>query len=88
MTKAEEMRMLTERAKLVKGAEIAKKHKEYVHKLIRDKVRVAANKGKKSAVIKLNRHYSISTIIDLFTQEHFKVERKSKNGKQTIVVNW
>ena len=89
MTKAEEMRTVTNKVNEQKRTIRFKIHESYVNKLIDKKISKLANKGRTTYTFKLPKRFSPSTIITLFAQHKFDAtESRQKGHRYIIKVKW
>ena len=88
MTKAEEMRKVTNRAIEKRQQASAERHHYYVQKLIDRKIRKRALASCSSCEIKVGRWYSPTLTVEAFEKMGFEVKRNSKNGKVILLVKW
>lgn len=88
MTKAEQLRKITDETLAQARAEKIKKHKTYAEKIINGKCRFFASIGKSSAKVKLRTKYSPSLVVDAIVDHGFEVVQSSKNGRAILTIKW
>ena len=88
MTKAEQLRKITDETLAQARAEKIKKHKAYAEKIINGKCRFFASIGKSSAKVKLRTRYSPSLVVDAIVDHGFEVVQSSKNGRAILTIKW
>ena len=88
MTKAEQLRKITDETLAQARAEKIKKHKIYAEKIINGKCRFFAGIGKSSAKVKLRTRYSPSRVVDALVDHGFEVVQSSKNGRAILTIKW
>lgn len=88
MTKAEEMRKITDKVQEQKGLERKKQYDNYVEKLIKNKIKLVALLGRSSVTIKIKKQFAQSVVAQHFIDRNFETKLASKNGKHYITVKW
>ena len=88
MTKAEEMRKITDQVNEQKRADRIAEHNKYVTKIINGKIKTIALFGRSSATIKVRKRYSPALTIEQFENRGFEVKRASHNGKAILTIKW
>lgn len=88
MTKAEQLRKITDETLAQARVEKIKKHKTYAEKIINGKCRFFASIGKSSAKVKLRSKYSPSLVVDAIVDHGFEVVQSSKNGRAILTIKW
>ena len=88
MTRAEEMRKITDKANEQKRVERLAKHEKYVSKIINGKVKFAANLGLGSCNVKVKKTFSPTLTKDAFEKHGFEVTESRKNGRSIFKLKW
>ena len=88
MTRAEEMRKITDKANEQKRIERLAKHEKYVGKIIGRKVRLAATLGLGSCSVKIKKRFSPTLTKDAFEKHGFEVTESRKNGRSIFKLKW
>jgi hypothetical protein len=88
MTKAEQLRKITDEALAKVRAEKVAKHKAYADKIISGKCRFYAGLGKGSVKVKLRKKFSPSLVVDAIVDHGFAVIESSKNGRAILTIKW
>ena len=88
MTKAEEMRKITDKANEQKRAERLAKHEKYVSKIINGKVRLAATLGFGTCDVKIKKKFSSALVKDALEKHGFEVTESRKNGRSIFKLKW
>lgn len=88
MTRAEEMRKITDKANEQKRIERLAKHERYVSKIINGKVKLAANLGLGSCNVKVKKRFSPTLTKDAFEKHGFEVTESRKNGRSIFKLKW
>lgn len=88
MTRAEEMRKITDKANEQKRVERLAKHEKYVSKIINGKVKFAANLGLGSCSVKIKKRFSPTLTKDAFEKHGFEVTESRKNGRSIFKLKW
>lgn len=88
MTKAEEMRKLTNKANEQRKNEILAKHEKYVNQIINGKVVFAATLGLGSCTIKVKKRFSPTMVKDALERHGFEVTESRKNGRSIFKLKW
>ena len=88
MTRAEEMRKVTDKANEQKRVERLTKHEKYVGKIINGKVRFAAVLGLGSCSVKIKKRFSPTLAKDAFEKHGFEVTESRKNGRSIFKLKW
>ena len=81
MTKAEEMRKITDKANEQIRVERLAKHEKYVGKIINGKVGLAATLGLGTCTIKVKKRFSPTLTKGAFEKHGFEVTESRKNGR-------
>ena len=88
MTKAEEMRKITDKANEQKRAERLAKHEKYANKIINGKVRLAAIVGLGTCNVKIKKRFSPTLTKDALEKHGFEITESRKNGRRNIKLKW
>ena len=88
MTKAEEMRKITNKANEQKRLERIAKHEKYASKIINRKIRLAAVFGFPTCTIKVKKRFSPTLTKDAFEKHGFEVTESRKNGRSIFKLKW
>lgn len=88
MTKAEEMRKITDNANEQKTVERLAKHEKYARKIIDRKVRLAAILGFGTCTIKVKRRFSPTLTKNALEKHGFEVTENRKNGRSIFKLKW
>lgn len=88
MTKAEEMRKITDNVNEQKRAERLVKHEKYASKIINGKVRFAATLGLGSCSVKIKKRFSPTLTKDALEKHRFEVTESRKNGRSIFKLKW
>ena len=88
MTKAEEMRKITDKTNEQIRIKRVAKHEKYVSKIINRKVRLAATLGFGSCSVKVKKRFSPTLIKDAFEKHGFEVTESRKNGRSIFKLKW
>lgn len=88
MTKAEQMREITNKAVEQKRVNSITRHHNYVDRIVNRKVNFAANLGRSSIMVKIKSKYSTAIIIEELTRYGFEVKQNSKNGRAILTIKW
>lgn len=88
MTKAEEMRKITNKANEQKRLERIAKHEKYTNKVINRKVRLAAVFGFATCTIKVRKRFSPTLTKDALEKHGFEVIESRKNGRSIFKLKW
>ena len=88
MTRAEEMRKITDKANEQKRIERLAKHEKYVSKIINRKVRLAATLGFGTCDVKIKKRFSPTLTKDAFEKHGFGVTESRKNGRSIFKLKW
>lgn len=88
MTKAEEMRKITDKTNEQRRAERLAKHERYVSKIINRKVRLAASFGFGTCNVKIKKRFSPSLTKDALEKHGFEVTESRKNGRSIFKLKW
>lgn len=88
MTKAEEMRKLTDQVNEQAKESRMVKHKKYAQKIIEGKVRFMARLGCSCANVKIKKNYSPMMMNEILIQKGFKVEESRKNARSIFKIKW
>ena len=88
MTRAEDVREITNKVQAQKELERKKQYDNYVEKLINGKIKLVALLGRSSVTIKIKKQFSQSVVAQHFIDRGFETKLASKNGKHYITVKW
>ena len=88
MTKAEEMRKITDKANEQIRVERLAKHEKYANKIINGKVRLAAIFGLGSCSVKIKKRFSPILTKDALEKHGFEVTESRKNGRSIFKLKW
>lgn len=88
MTKAEEMRKLTDKASEQKTVERIAKHEKYASKIINGKVRLAATLGLGNCSVKIKRRFSPTLTKNALEKQGFEVTESRKDGRSIFKLKW
>ena len=88
MTKAEEMRKITDKANEQKRVERLAKHEKYASKIINGKVRFAATLGCSACSVKIKKRFSPSLTKEIFEKHRFEVTESRRNGRSIFKLKW
>ena len=88
MTKAEEMRKITDKANEQIRVERLAKHEKYVGKIINGKVGLAATLGLGTCTIKVKKRFSPTLTKGAFEKHGFEVTESRKNGRSIFKLKW
>ena len=88
MTRAEEMRKITDKANEQKRTELLAKHEKYVSKIINGKVRLAATLGLGICNIKIKKRFLPSLTRNALEKHGFEVTESRKNGRSIFKLKW
>ena len=88
MTKAEEMRKITNKANEQKRLERLAKHEKYVGKIINGKVGLAATLGFGTCSVKVKKRFSPTLTKDALEKHGFEVTESRKNGRSIFKLKW
>lgn len=88
MTKAEEMRKITDKANEQKRVERLAKHEKYVGKIINGKVRLAAILGCSACKVKIKKRFSPTLTKDALEKHGFEVTESRKDGRSIFKLKW
>ena len=88
MTRAEEMRKITDKANEQKRAERIAKHEKYASKIINGKVRLAAALGFGACNVKTKKRFSPSLTKNALEKHGFEVTESRKNGRSIFKLKW
>ena len=88
MTKAEEMRKITDKANEQKRAERLEKHSKYASKIINGKVRLAATLGHSVCIVKIKKRFSPTLTKETLEKYGFEVTESRKNGRSIFKLKW
>jgi hypothetical protein len=88
MTRAEEMRKITDKANEQRRIERLVKHEKYVGKIINGKVRLAAILGFGTCSVKIKRRFSPTLTKDALEKHGFEVTESRKNGRSIFKLKW
>ena len=88
MTKAQEMRVITNKAQEIRDNAKFKENEKFANKVINGKCRCAAALGCATVKVRVPKKYSPSLVEQVFINEGFTTARESKNGKQILKIKW
>ena len=88
MTRAEEMRKITDKANEQKRVERLAKHEKYASKIINGKVRLAATLGVGTCKVKIKKRFSPILTKDALERHGFEVTESRKNGRSIFKLKW
>ena len=88
MTKAEEMRKITDKANEQIRVERLAKHEKYVGKIINGKVRLAAILGLGTCTINVKKRFSPTLTKGAFEKHGFEVTESRKNDRSIFKLKW
>lgn len=88
MTKAEEMRKITDKANEQRRVENLAKHEKYVNKIINRKVRFSATLGFSICKVKIKKSFSSTLTKDVLEKHGFEVTESRKNGRSIFKLRW
>lgn len=88
MTKAEEMRKITNKANEQIRNERLAKHEKYASKIVNGKVRLAASLGFATCNVKIKKRFSPTLTKDALEKHGFEVTESRKNGKSIFKLKW
>ena len=88
MTKAEEMRKITDKAIEQKKAKILKNHELYVLKIMETRIRPVASVGLDFVSVKLKRKYCTNHIINSLKEKGFAVLETRMNCRSILKIKW
>ena len=88
MTKAEEMRKITNKANEQKRLERIAKHEKYASKIVNGKARLAATLGCSTCIIKVKKRFSSILIKEALEKYGFEVTESRKNGRSIFKLKW
>ena len=87
--KANLMRTITDRKNDERKAKRVEKHRKYVNKLIKTKIRREASRGGSRAELVVKKGYLPSLMIEQLATHGFNMtESKMKNGKPLLIAKW
>lgn len=88
MTKAEEMRKITNKANEQKRLERLAKHEKYASKIVNRKARLAAAVGLGACNVKIKKRFSPTLTKDALEKYGFEVTESRKNGRSIFKLKW
>jgi hypothetical protein len=88
MTRAEQVRKITDKANEQKRIELLAKHEKYANNIICGKVRFAATLGLGVCDVKIKRRFSPTLTKDALEKHGFEVTESRKNGRSIFKVKW
>ena len=88
MTKAEEMRKITDKANEQIRVERLAKHEKYANKIINGEVRLAAIFGLGTCKVKIKKRFSPILTKDALERHGFEVTESRKNGRSIFKLKW
>lgn len=88
MTRAEEMRKITDKANEQTRAERLVKHEKYANKIINGRVRFAASLGFGTCNVKIKKRFSPGLTKDALEKHGFEVTESRNNGRSIFKLKW
>ena len=88
MTKAEQLREITNKALDRAQAEKIAKHKKYANKIVNGKCHLCADLGKANTKVKVKKNYCTDLVVDVLVDYGFTVITSSKNGRDILTIKW
>ena len=88
MTRAEEIRKITNKANEQKRVKSLAKHEKYANKIINGKVRLAATLGISVCNVKIKKRFSPTLTKEVFEKLGFNVTESRKNGRSIFKLKW
>lgn len=88
MTRAEEMRKITDKANEQKRINRLAKHEKYAKKIVDGKVRLAATLGLGTCSVKIKKRYSPTLTKDALEKLGFEITESRKNGRSIFKIKW
>lgn len=88
MTKAEEMRKITNKINEQKRLERLAKHEKYASKIVNGKARLAATVGLGACNVKIKKRFSPTLTKDALEKYGFEVTENRKNGRSIFKLKW
>jgi hypothetical protein len=89
MTRAEEMRKITDKAKEQNRVDRITKHEKYANKIINRRVRLAATLGFGTCSVKIKKRFSPSLTKDALEKHGFEVtESRNNKGRTIFKLKW
>ena len=88
MTRAEEMRKITDKANEQKKVERLAKHEKYASKIINGKVRLTATLGLANCNVKIKKRFSPTLTKDALEKHGFEVTENRKDGRSIFKLKW
>ncbi len=88
MTRAEELRKITNAFHSAKDDERFAKHKQYARSLVKGKARKSAEKGMSAVVVKIKKGYSQTLLSNCLMEMGFETTLSSSYGKSYIKIKW
>lgn len=88
MTRAEELRKITETARSSQDDERFAEHKHYARSLVNGKARKSAEKGMSAVVVKIRRGYSQTLVSNCLLEMGFETTLSVDHKKRYIKIKW
>lgn len=88
MTKAEEMRKITDKVNEQKRIERLAKHEKYANKIINGKVGLAATLGLSTCNVKIKKRFSPTLTKNALEKHGFEITESRKNGRSIFKLKW
>ena len=88
MTKAEEMRKITDKVNEQKRIECLARHDKYARKIINGKVKLAALLGVGSCNVKIKKRFSPTLTKNALEEHGFEVTESRNNGRSIFRLKW
>ena len=88
MTRAEELRKITNAFHCAKDDERFAEHKHYARCLVNGKARKSAEKGMSAVVVKIKKGYSQSLVSECLMEMGFSTTSSIDGGKHYVKIKW
>jgi hypothetical protein len=88
MTRAEELRKITNAVHGARDDERFAEHKHYARSLVNGKARKSAEKGMCAVVVKIKKGYSQTLLSNCLLEMGFETTLSSDHGKSYIKIKW
>jgi hypothetical protein len=88
MTRAEELRKITNAVHGAKDDERFAEHKHYARSLVNGKARKSAEKGMCAVVVKIKKGYSQTLLSNCLMEMGFETTLSSDHGKHYVKIKW
>ena len=88
MTRAEELRKITNAFHSAKDDERFAEHKHYARSLVNGKARKSAEKGMSAVVVKIKKGYSQSLVSECLVEMGFSTTSSTDSGKHYVKIKW